>query len=154
VEIATHPIVRVIEADRVKPDPLPPHAGVCFVCDQHRIAKKLRLKPRRRREGGPRLKSFLVWPGGEAVKSRPYPAVSVVGRLHRVQTFRVNITPGGSRRACCLFLPLRNGADVALLMPDANSMVAHLVFVRALGPLGPKANHLRPSFLRKSLERR
>jgi hypothetical protein len=82
VEIATHPIVRVIEANRVKPDPLPPHAGVCFVCDQHRIAKKLRLKPQRRREGGPRFKSFLVWPGGEAVKSRPRPAVSVVGRLH------------------------------------------------------------------------
>src|SRR5271169_674136 len=76
VEIATHPIVRVMEADQVKPDPLSPHAGVCFVCDQHRIAKKLRLKPRRRREGGPRLKSFLVWPGGRAVKSRPYPAAS------------------------------------------------------------------------------
>src|ERR1700678_3523275 len=59
-----------------KLDPLSPHAGVCFVCDQHRIAKKLQLEPRRRREGGPRLKLFLVWPGGEAVKSRPYPAAS------------------------------------------------------------------------------
>ncbi len=51
----------------------PPHAGVCFVCDQHRIAKKLRPEPRHRREGGPQLKSFLVWPGGEAVNHGPAP---------------------------------------------------------------------------------
>jgi hypothetical protein len=60
VEIATHPIVRVMEVDQEKPDPLSPHAGVCFVCDQHRIAKKLRPAPRLRREGGSKHGSFLV----------------------------------------------------------------------------------------------
>ena len=51
---------------------------------------------------------------------------------HR-ESFRVNLTPGGSRRACGLSLQLRNGADVALLMPNGNTMVAHLVFARAPG---------------------
>jgi hypothetical protein len=56
-----------------KPDPLPPHAGVCFVCDQHRIAKKHQPGARLRREGGSNRRLFLVWPGGEAVKHGPAP---------------------------------------------------------------------------------
>jgi hypothetical protein len=56
-----------------KPDPLPPHAGVCFVCDQHRIAKKHQPVHQHRREGGSKRGLFLVWPGGEAVKKTAPP---------------------------------------------------------------------------------
>ena len=65
-----------------KPDPLPPHAGVCFVCDQHRIAKKHQPGARLRREGGSRHGWFLVWPGGEAVKYGLAPRSGGNGRLH------------------------------------------------------------------------
>ena len=46
---------------------------MCFVCDQHRIAKKHQLMARHRHEGGLCHQRFLVWPGGEAVANTAPP---------------------------------------------------------------------------------
>ena len=92
VEIATHPILRVTESRPGKPDPLPPHAGVCFVCDQHRIAKKHRTWARLRREGGSETRWFLVWPGGEAVKHGPAPRSA--GTVDCIRSRKQSVTQG------------------------------------------------------------
>ena len=169
VEIATHPILRAIEMQSGKPDPLPPHAGVCFVCDQHRIAKKHRPEARLRREGGSRHGWFLVWPGGEAVKHGPAPrsagTVDCIDVIRRsidrldhnrpvsrhfayVDSSSRCLNPQGKPAGLWSFPKLRNGADVALLMPgrETDGYPSHS---RSCFPDSnvPEAKHLRPSFL-------
>ncbi len=68
VEIATHPILRVIESRTGKnPSTLHP-TRVCVSCVTNTgLPKSTDLRHGDRREGGPQHRSFLVWPGGEAV---------------------------------------------------------------------------------------
>jgi hypothetical protein len=74
VEIATHPIFACVKSRPRKPDRLPKHAGVCFVCDQHRIAKKHPPAPPLRREGGPGTRMVPGLARGRGHLTRPRPA--------------------------------------------------------------------------------
>ena len=55
--------------------------------------------------------------------------------------------PRGKPAGLRPFLKVRNGADVALLMPSDNNLVTHLILARASQRKRREAKHLKPSFL-------
>ena len=136
MEIATHPILRVLKVNRLK---LTSTARGCvIVFDKPPNCQKAPIPEAIHRVG--RCLNKIVpdfgWPGGEAVHSNgTAPRSAGNGRLHCLaKSLRVNLTLWGSRPGLRSFLKLRNGADVALLMPDGNTRVAPLIFVRVPGP--------------------
>ena len=62
-------------------------------------------------------------------RNQPSPMARVV-----MLEFVALLNPQGKPAGLRSFLKLRNGADVALLMPNENWMVTHLVLARAPGP--------------------
>ena len=145
MEIATHPICvrsKPIEARRdasnshvdlpcvtdhriVKDHPirLPSRTRVCVSCVTNTgLPKNTPSHARHRRAAAARTDDgFLVWPGGEAVQSRPRPAVS-----GSVDCIVVSDEPSGEAGGLTVAPEMRNGADVALSMPGQN-VVAHAV---------------------------
>ena len=61
---------------------------------------------------------------------------------------------GEAGRSYSIDPEMRNGADVAFLIPGRVGMVTHSASARAFRTEVPHAFYLRPSFPRKSLERR
>jgi hypothetical protein len=112
---------------------------------------------------------FLVWPGGEAVEKTAPPrgqsgAVDCITNptrkrgasadtglylrrtLARASGWSRSLDPQGKPAYSRSFPKLRNGADVALLMPSGYRMVTHLISVRASRRKTPRSQTSQAKF--------
>jgi hypothetical protein len=128
VEIATHPILRDVEVARNNPTHSPT-TRVCVSCvTNHRIVKKHQsvLRIRRRRP------IAQIVPGLARGQSRGNTALPrgqgerSIAFAFKEDSFRVKIDPQGKPAGLRSIPSMRDGADVALLIPGQDPMVTHL----------------------------